>query len=614
MGWWSDIVDRVRKSFVNDKDQKAMQARKGRQTRAELMGAGGTTYDGNSYDGLSDYLALEHGLIARYIDYEEMDDYPELSSALDIYADDATQVDSIVHKTVWATSRNGRVREILNDLLHNRLRLEEEAWPLARMLAKYGNHYAEILLGDEGVVGLNFLPPPTMRRIEDANGALLGFIQQVGGEQAAITPEEFRTLLAAKKQQGGGIGSSVEGVGKRVAVFEDWEVVHWRLRSKHQRSVYGFSILEPARYIWRRLVLMEDAAVLHKLTKAPGRYAFYIDTGELAPQQALAYVEQVKQKYKKKKYLDSQGRIDFKVNPMGMDEDFWIPVRSGKESTRIEPISGSDWQSLDDINYFREKLFAAIKVPPSYMGVGGEGSKASLAQEDVRFARSVMRLQREVRNGIRKACRVHLIAKGIDPDSIEWDIGMTVPSTIFELAQLEVRGAQAQLAGQMLDFATKEWIQTRIFGFSEAEAKAMRGQMERQAIEDTRIQAKAQMAAAEILGDPDAAAAAAEVATRKPAPAAPAPPEEEPEEEPKKKPAEEPKEESAGALRALMSFDYMHSQTARAQAARDIAALDKKYDALVQMNVRLTEEVRSLAKAHKSDVAERRARRGATKR
>ncbi len=494
MGWLGNLVDKVRKSFISDKDQKAAAARRGTPLGTERQSLGSYGYSPSAMDSLGEHLALEADLASRYLDYEEMDEFPELCAAYDLYADDATQVDSGTNKTIWAVSSDIRVAEILNDLLHNRLRVEEDAWGLARTLGKYGNHFGEILLAEDGVVGLNYLPAPSARRVEEAGGRLLGFVQQLS--DSTISPERFVTLLNKRRESKDGVVTDPN----EPIVFEDWEVVHWRLRSKHMRSVYGTSVLDAARYAWRRLALMEDAAVLHKLTKAPGRFAYYIDTGDMAPQQALAYVEQVKQKFRKKKYVDAQGKINFQSNPMGMDEDIWIPVRGGKESTRIDNLGGADWQSLEDVGYFREKVFSGSRTPPSALGIGGQGSRASLAQEDVRFAKATTRLQREIRNGFKKVCRVHLIARGIDPNAVDWDVKMTVPSTIFELAQLEVKGAQAQLAAQLLDFFDKRWILIHVFGIPEAEAEAIGLRMKAQALEAMAADAEGQAKANDIIG------------------------------------------------------------------------------------------------------------------
>jgi hypothetical protein len=504
MGWIQDYLlplfegfngrsaERVRKAMVSDKEKAAEQVRKSQYTP---QSGGWSLLDAAGYGPLADHLAIENDLVSRFLDYEEMDDFPELHAALDIYADDATQEDSMRNHSVWVTSENARVRDIANELLHQTLRIEEDLWGIARTLAKYGNQYAEVLLADgKGVVGLAFMAPATVRRVETQDGSLLGFVQDLSGK--GVTPEDFKKMMelaATSKDAAKSVADSSPGV----VAFEGWEVIHWRTRGKWMRSMYGHSVLESARWVWRRLVLLEDAAMLYKLTRAPARYAYYIDTGDLNPKQALAYVSDVKRNHKKNKYVNSQGKLEFKVNPLAQDEDFWVPTRGGKDSTRIELLSGADWQSMDDLRYFRQKLLAAIKIPAQYIGMSDQGddARASLSSQDVRFARTIMRLQRELRAGIRKIVRIHLAAVGVDPNSVEWDVHMAVPSSIFELAQIEVRNAQADLAARMEPFVSKDWLMTNVFDFAADEAKSMRAAQkndsEDSVLRDAKIQAKA---------------------------------------------------------------------------------------------------------------------------
>jgi hypothetical protein len=491
MGFMQDAANAVRKWFADDKEKRALETQRGVQPKRSRLGQSWSLFNRTGYEGLAEHLRIEHDLLTRYFDYEEMDDFPEISTAMDIYADDSTQTDTLRRKAVWVVSEDERYKEIGNDLLHKQLRIEEDLHPLSRTLTKYGNAYGELLVNKDGVIGINFLPPPTMRRVEDYNGALLGFYQDPDGR--GISLEDFRKLLdekgrlkgaprptndfyqAGARHAGGFTQPSMStnlGTNQPTELipFEDWEVVHWRLRSKHMRSIYGHSVLEPARWVWRRLVLLEDAAILYKLTRAPARYAFYIDTGDLPPAQAMAHVNEIKKGYKKKKFVDKEGNLDFRVNPLAVDEDFWVPMRGGKESTRIDILSGPDWQSMEDLQYFRQKLMTAIKVPPAYIGLQEGETRASLSQEDVRFARTVLRIQRELRNGLKKVLRVHYAAIGMDPHGAEWDVEMTAPSSIFELAQIETRNAQADLAGNLEPYFDKQWILTKVFNLSDDEA------------------------------------------------------------------------------------------------------------------------------------------------
>ena len=494
MGFATNIAGRIRDYFRRDKEQLAIQMAKG-TTSSGYPSTGYDLLQAYGYDVLSDYLRMEHDLLSRYIDYEEMDDYPEINTAIDIFSDDATQPETQLNRTIWIESDDDNIQNLLDTLMHKTLRMDEEAWEMARTLVKYGNDYEEILVTEEGVKGLNFLPPPTVRRIEGPRGELFGFIQDFKGK-FGYSPQEFQQILAARAAMRMG-GAMKPGYGyERIAALEDWEVVHFRLRGKQRRSIYGYSVLESSRWIWKRLMLLEDAALIYRLQRAPERYAFYVDVGDLPPQEALAYVNRVRQQHKKTKYFNpTTGKLDLKFNPISQDEDFFIPSRKGQEGTRIEVLGAPSWQHMDDIEYFRSKLFAALKVPRAYMGQEEGVARAVLSSEDVRFARTVLRVQREIRNGLSKICRIHLAALNIDPYAADYDIRMTVPSSIFELAQLEVRNARADLAARMKEFVSLHWLLSNVFGFSDSDIEMIMSQREEDATREMLNQTKGQVEA-----------------------------------------------------------------------------------------------------------------------
>lgn len=500
MGFASDIASKVRGWFARDKEQANLQLARG-QSSDRFPGQAGDLLNNLGYDALAEYLKLEADLLSRYADYEDMDDYPEISAAIDIFADDSTQPNTPVNRTVWVTSPSTTVEHALDDLFHKRLRMDEEIWEIARTIVKYGNDYEELLVTGDGVVGLNFLPPPTIRRVEGDKGALLGFMQDYKGK-FSYTPSEFvqalnqRSTSVSNAPGHGAPGVTAGQTGPKVVPLEGWEVVHFRLRSKHRRSVYGFSVLESARWIWKRLMLLEDAALIYRLQRAPERFAFYVDVGDLPPQEALGYLNRVRQHYKKKKWVNpTTGRVDLKFNPLGQDEDFFVPSRKGTDSTRIDVLGAPQWQSMDDIEYFRSKMFAAIKVPKSYLGQDAGTARAVLSAEDVRFARTVLRVQRELKNGLRKIGRVHLSALNIDPSRVDWDLNMTVPSAVFELAQMEVRNARADLANRMREFVSLHWILSKIFDMSDKDIEMIMEQRGEDLSRDQVNAAQAQVAA-----------------------------------------------------------------------------------------------------------------------
>jgi intein/homing endonuclease len=821
------------------------------------------------------------------------------NSALDIYSDDATQVDGVTGKSVWVETDDGKVKDELTDLFDKRLRIEEKIWEITRTLCKYGNDLEEIVVGDNGVVGLNYLAVPTMRRVENKRGDLIGFMQTYSRD-TDISPEEFEKMRIST---GGALGPQ-----KDIAVFEDWRVAHMRLTSKYRDSLYGWAVTDAARWIWKRLMLLEDAVLVYKLclrgdseiwtesgykkiadieegdvvycygrddklrktevvykkyngrdqifkvssrsrdlyanathpvlvetilkngrgkkrgrlvgyvevkdikpgehrfmtpsisgdgeeielkfpetirvakarrpitmvvgirqlqnncgvqsniiksffsgervinhdaairlldengtldaeldvwedwggyrrcgippvvtedfarlwgfmigdgyvskrlfkkngreyfvrevgfaagdkaevnneykelfeeffgkaafvgdkrskhdcvgnmsvsskpayefmimngfipgahnkrlpewvfrasgsvkhaflqglldadgwtedggvseersrvrhgrmnielcneglvhdvrnlvmqlgfrvsrvsvrereggraildngsplldrasyclswsfdrqpiseeiksvdlvgeddiwdigvkaeehnfvadgvvvhnTRSPSRYAFYVDIGKLGKAEGERALQETMQRLKKRKFVNPRtGKLDLRFSPLSMDEDFFLAMREGRESTRVESLMGPSYQQVDDVQYFLYKLYAALKVPRAYMGYDENmPSKATLSQEDVRFARTILRVQREVRNGLRKVAKVDLAARKIDPDAVDFDVKMTVPSSIFELGQMEVRRARADLASMMERHVSQYWLLKNIYGMSE---------------------------------------------------------------------------------------------------------------------------------------------------
>lgn len=444
---------------------------------------------------LLQYLQIDGGLLERYSDYHSMNEYPELASALDIFADDACQPNTQTGKTVWATSENERVQEVLNDLFERTLLIDEQVWPMARTLAMYGQDFEELLVTERGVEGLQFLPPETMRRVEDARGALVGYVQEFRG-QVVYSPKDWETAIREREARLKDPKGSANKQTLPILAFHPWEIAHMRLLGSSRHSSYGVSLLEAARWIFRRVVLLEDCALIYRLQRAPERMAFYVDVGDKPAQEALAMVQRVRQQYKKRRFINPRtGKLDLKLDPMSPDDDIWLPSRNGQDGTRVEVLQGPQWQSMDDIVYFLDKMFAAIKIPKAYLAREEGVVRATLSSQDVRFARTILRLQREVINGLRKVTRTHLQALNVDVSKVKYNIEMTVPSAIIELAQIEVRTARADLAARMQDFVSRRWILSDVFKLSDGEIEAMF----RERGDDVQRDAEAQAQAQELL-------------------------------------------------------------------------------------------------------------------
>jgi len=424
---------------------------------------------GGPNDRLQDSVNLSQDLSARYQDYSDMNAYPECGVALNIYADEATQKDPITEKSIWVESAHQEIVDILDFVLHKQLEIEEDLWSWARQIAHKGNLFHEIIVFDGvGVVKILEHPQEEIRRISDKMGNDFGFIQDENKGFSVSTDDFLRRLYDDEAMD------PMTRSQNAVKVYEPWELAHYRLRTNTNTltSLYGESILEPARWVWKRIQMMEDAMVLYKVTRSPQRYVFYVDVGDIPPNEAKKEINRVKNEFKKQKIVDPvTGEMSFQYNPLSVDEDFFIAKRKEKRTSEIELLSGLDGQQVDDTNYFRDKMFTALGVPKSYLGADETIGRANLGMMDVRFAKSVMRLQRAIKTGVRQICDVDLASRNIDPAKIEYKLKMVIPSGALEIAQIEVERAKVELAQQYQQMNFPDWfIWTKILGMSDDEA------------------------------------------------------------------------------------------------------------------------------------------------
>lgn len=267
--------------------------------------------------------------------HNSMDEYPDINTTNHYFANDATQPNIDNDRTIWVNSPDHVVKGVANTLLRKKLRMDDDMFSIAYSLVKYGNNFEELLVTDNGVVGLNYLPPATVRRIEHENGALVGFVQDPTGS-FTDNMDELRTMLGGDKK-----------MPKHIALFEDWQVLHMRLRSTHRRSPYGYANCDGARWIWKRLVMLEDAALIYKLTRSPSRFAFYIDVTDQPARKINSIMRQAKSNLRKRQIVDPRsGKLSLQYNPLATDEDIYLPTRDGRDLARVENLQGPDYQCL----------------------------------------------------------------------------------------------------------------------------------------------------------------------------------------------------------------------------------------------------------------------------
>lgn len=381
-------------------------------------------------------------------DYEGMDQDPILSSALDIYADECT-VRNEFGNILEVNSTNDNIREVLNNLFYDVLNVDFNLWPWIRNLVKYGDHFMKLDISEKyGIVNVNPISAYEMERIE-----------------------EFDTDVQRP------VMFYHEGEGQRHE-YENYEIAHFRLLSDTNFLPYGKSMVEAARKIWKQLVLMEDAMLIHRIMRAPEKRVFKIDIGNIPPAEVDNYMEKVISKMKKAPYVDENtGDYNLKYNMQNITEDFFLPVRGGDSGTSIDSLPGLTYEAIDDIEYLRNKLLASLRVPKAFLGFEEEvGSKATLAAEDVRFARTIERIQRITISELTKIAIIHLYAQGFtDAELVNFELSITNPSTIYEQEKISLWNEKTSLASAMLTdgIMSSEWIYKNIFNFTEDEIKEL---------------------------------------------------------------------------------------------------------------------------------------------
>jgi len=265
--------------------------------------------------------------------------------------------------------------------------------------------------------------------------------------------------------------------------FENWQIAHFRILGNDKYAPYGSSILEPARRIWRQLTLLEDAMMAYRIVRSPERRVFYIDIGNIAPQDVEQHMQRVITSMKRNQVVDSAtGRVDLRYNPLSVEEDYFLPVRGGETSTRIENLPGGTFTGdIDDVKYLRDKLFAALKIPQSYLstGEGASEEKTTLAQKDVRFARTIQRLQRSVISELEKMAVIHLYTLGFRGDDlVSFTLGLNNPSKIAELQELEHWRTKFDVASSATEgMFSQRWIANNLFGLTDEEMIRMQREM-----------------------------------------------------------------------------------------------------------------------------------------
>ena len=415
----------------------------------------------NVYNPNLNYQTLR---VSLYSDYEAMDTDPIIASALDIIADEAT-IKNDQNEVVSIKSSDENIQKVLYNLFYDVLNIEFNLWSWTRNMLKYGDFFLKLEIAEKFGV-YNVLPYTVYNMVrhegtDPENPSKVEFQLEPDGVAAAADPHYKRNPNANN------------------IIFDNYEVAHFRLLSDTSYLPYGRSYLEPGRKIYKQVNLMEDAMLIHRIMRAPEKRMFYVNVGSIPPAEVEQFMQKTINGMKKTPYIDQQtGQYNLKFNMQNMMEDFYMPVRGGDATTRIETTKGLEYDGTNDVQYLQAKLFAALKIPKAYFGYEGDLSgKATLAAEDIRFARTVERIQKILESELTKIALIHLYTQGFTGESLtNFEVRLSTPSIIFEQEKVALLKEKIDLAAQMKDtkmFST-DYIYESIFNMSEDTYMEMR--------------------------------------------------------------------------------------------------------------------------------------------
>jgi len=405
------------------------------------------------YNPTMNYQTLR---IQLYTDYEAMDTESIISSALDIIADEST-LKNEAGEVLQIRSADENIQRILYNLFYDVLNIEFNLWMWIRNMCKYGDWYLHMEIAEKfGVYNVTPLSVYDMVREEGMDPQNPSYVC------FRIDP----MVIAA-----GGIVSRVKDRDGKIK-FENYEVAHFRLLTDANYLPYGRSYIEPARKTYKQYVLMKDAMLLHRITRAPEKRVFSVNVGNIPPHEVDGYMQKVMQKMKKTPYIDQQtGEYNLRYNLQNMMEDFYLPTRGNDSATKIDTIKGLEYNAIEDVVFLRDEMLAALKVPKAFFGFEKDlQGKATLAAEDIRFARTVERIQRIALSELYKIALVHLYTQGYDGEALtNFELQLTTPSIVYEQEKVALWKEKVDLAKSVQDtnLLPSDWIYHNVFQFSE---------------------------------------------------------------------------------------------------------------------------------------------------
>jgi len=397
----------------------------------------------------------------RYDYYREMDTTEFIHRALEIVADDSSQINQ-EGNAIKIYSDNEDLKVKLEELFIDKLDMNNELWSTIFETCKMGDNFYEVVVNDykkpKNIIFLRYLEPEKVERIEK-NGRLAYYLYKA------------KSLL----DPGGASPPSIEANRTDQEIIyklQPWQIIHFKIENK-QFLPYGSSLLYSGLRTYRRLNLLEDVMLVYRLSRAPERRVFYIDVGNLNRIEAKRFLEKVKNSYRTQSFIDEDGNLNKRSRMLSITNDIFVPVREGSQGTRIDTLQGGEaLHNIDDMKYFRDKILKTMNIPPAYLGDETDRSRGSLAQLDIKFSRFIERIQSQIIRGLNKIAALELFFAGYKKEDLnDFEIELTPPSNIKEVTEIDLMGQKISLLSniQQLSIFSNRWMLKNVLKMSDAE-------------------------------------------------------------------------------------------------------------------------------------------------
>lgn len=398
-----------------------------------------------------------------YSDYDVMDSEAIIASSLDIIADECT-LKNDMNEVLQIKSSNEDIQKTLYNLFYDVLNIEFNLWSWIRQMCKYGDFFLKLEISEKfGVYNVIPFTAYHIERLENYDPK---------------NPTAIKFRWNPEGIVGRGTSYGIENDNDR-KLLDNYEVAHFRLLTDVNYLPYGRSFIEPARKIYKQYSLMKDAMLIHRIVRAPDRRIYYLNIGNIPPAEVENFMQQTISKLKRTPFMDPQtGEYNLRYNMQNLLEDYYMPVRGNDSTTKIDTLSGLQYDGIQDVVYLRDELFAALKVPKAFLGYEKDLSgKSTLASQDIRFARTIDRIQRIVLSELYKIALVHLYTQGYqNEDLVNFELELTTPSIIYQQERVALLKDKAELSKTLIEanLLPTDWIYENVYEFSEEKYDELR--------------------------------------------------------------------------------------------------------------------------------------------